>query len=211
MQIHYFDELESTQKYLIEKLKKRELNAPVSVVALKQSAGYGSRGNSWISSEGNLFFSFAIALKELPSDLKLESISIYMSYLLKELLTKYGSSVWLKWPNDFYLEEKKFGGTITTIVKENLVCGIGLNLVKAESDFAKLDIRVDKEQLLQEYFKLLEEKRSWKQIFSNFKVEFERSKKFSTHYNSEKIEIKETLLNSDGSLMYKNERIYSLR
>lgn len=211
MQIHYFDELESTQKYLIEKLKKRDLIAPVSVVASRQSAGYGSRGNSWVSSEGNLFFSFAISLHELPSDLKLESISIYMSYILKELLTSYGSDVWLKWPNDFYIQEKKFGGTITTIVKENLVCGIGLNLAKAENEFAKIDVEVDKKQLLQEYFKLLKEKPNWKQIFSKFKVEFERSKDFSTHYNNEKIEINETSLNSDGSLMYKNERIYSLR
>jgi len=211
LQIYYFDELESTQKYLIEKLKKGDLIAPVGVVASRQSAGYGSRGNSWISNEGNLFFSFALALKELPSDLKLESISIYMSYILKELLSSYGSCVWLKWPNDFYLQEKKFGGSITTIVKENLVCGIGLNLAKVENEFTKLDVVVDKKQLLAEYFKLLEEKRNWKQIFSKFKVEFERSKNFSTHYNNEKIEIKETSLNSDGSLMYKNERIYSLR
>lgn len=211
MQIYYFDELKSTQKYLIEKIKKGELIAPVSVVALRQSAGYGSRGNSWVSSEGNLFFSFAIALSELPSDLKLESISIYMSYILKELLASYGSHVWLKWPNDFYIQEKKFGGTITTIVKENLVCGIGLNLVKAESEFAKIDVEVNKKELLQEYFELLKEKQTWKQIFSKFKIEFERSKNFSTHYNDEKIEIKETSLNSDGSLMYKNERIYSLR
>jgi len=211
LKILYFNEIDSTQKYLVEKLKDRELESPVAIVATKQSAGYGSRGNIWFSEKGNLFFSFAIKKAELPSDLKLESISIYMSYLLKEVLEKSGSKIWLKWPNDFYLQDKKVGGTITNIIKDDIVCGIGLNFISTTEEFASLDITIDKEELLANYFANLALKRSWKQVFSNFKVEFEKSKHFSTHYKNEKIEIGLSKLNDDGSLMYKEERIYSLR
>ena len=52
-----------------------------------------------------IFFSFAIKIDELPTDLKLESASIYFAYLLKETLYELGSCVWLKWPNDFYIDD----------------------------------------------------------------------------------------------------------
>jgi BirA family transcriptional regulator, biotin operon repressor / biotin---[acetyl-CoA-carboxylase] ligase len=83
VQIHWFDELESTQTYLKEGLKQGRLSSPVAIAAAKQTGGIGSRGNGWIGLEGNLFFSFAIARDELPSDLPLESSSIYFSYLMK--------------------------------------------------------------------------------------------------------------------------------
>lgn len=211
MKILYFKELDSTQKYLIEQLKANTLQSPVAIISAKQSAGYGSRGNSWISQEGNLFFSFALNKEQLPEDLKLESTSIYMSYLLLEVLRSYGSKVWLKWPNDFYIDDKKLGGTITNRVQESIVCGIGLNMVSVSEEFASLDVEIAQEELLEKYFATLALKKSWKQVFSNFKVEFEKSKRFSTHYKSDTIDIGLCRLNDDGSLMYKEERIYSLR
>ena len=211
LKIHYYKSLPSTQTFLIDSLKDASFLPPVSVVAESQSVGYGSRGNNWISDEGNLFFSFAIDKIKLPSDLKLESTSIYLSYVLKSVFEEYGSKVWLKWPNDFYLNDKKIGGTITTIVKDTLVCGIGINIIHAPENFGTFDIKIDKKELLENYFKKLENSISWKQVFSNFKVEFEKSKNFETHLQGDKISISKTTLNEDGSLMYNNERIYSLR
>ena len=80
--IIYLDEIDSTQSYLKEQLKNKLLFSPVAVVAKRQLAGHGSRGNSWLGEDGNLFLSFAIPKKELPLDLKLESSSIYFSYLM---------------------------------------------------------------------------------------------------------------------------------
>ena len=120
MQIHWFDELGSTQTYLKEKLRNGEMHSPVAIATQKQTDGIGSRGNSWIGLEGNLFFSFAISRDELPADLALESSSIYFSYLLKETLEEEGSKLWLKWPNDFYLNSEKIGGTITFLRENDL-------------------------------------------------------------------------------------------
>ena len=211
MQIYWFDALGSTQTYLKQKLKSGELHSPVAIVAEKQTDGVGSRGNSWIGLEGNLFFSFAIDRNKLPKDLALESSSIYFSYILKEVFSELGSKVWLKWPNDFYLNEAKIGGTITLLRENDLVCGIGINLVDSPDDFASLDIEIDKKELLNKFFKKIEKKLSWKHIFSKYEVEFTQSKKHSTHFKNNKISLENAELNTDGSLNVNGQRIYSLR
>ena len=118
MQILKFDCIESTQLYLVESLRKGNLNAPVMVVADMQSAGMGSRGNAWESVQEGLYFSVAMPLSFLPEDLPLESISIYMGYIFKEILNKNGAEVWLKWPNDLYVGDKKAGGILCTKMQE---------------------------------------------------------------------------------------------
>jgi BirA family biotin operon repressor/biotin-[acetyl-CoA-carboxylase] ligase len=181
------------------------------VVASEQTAGIGSRNNSWNSKKGNLFLSFAIKVEELPSDLKLESASIYFAYILKETLAAFDSKVFLKWPNDFYLNDKKIGGMITNIVDNTLVCGIGLNLVSVDSTFEKLDVSIDIEKLLENYFFNLEKKILWKQVFSKYKLEFKRNNRFFTHNNGKKIFLDSADLEDDGSLKINGERIYSRR
>ncbi len=211
MQISYLESIDSTQIYLKELLREKKAVPPLAVVANMQTAGVGSRGNTWQGYRGNLFLSFAIASEALPSDLKLESSSIYFAYLLKETLSEFGSRVWLKWPNDFYVDDLKIGGMITTVSKNVLICGVGLNLLNAPKGFAKLDIEISKEELLEKYFKKLEKKFLWKQVFSKYRLEFYRSQKFFTHNNSLRISLDGAALNSDGSITSNGERIFSLR
>ena len=211
MQILYLDEIDSTQKYLKEKLLQKELHAPIAVCAEIQNSGIGSRNNSWEGAKGNLFLSFALPLKQLPVDLRLESASIYFSYLLKETLAVFGSKIWIKWPNDFYLDEKKIGGMITNIIGDTIVCGVGLNISDAPKVFVKLDINIDKKVLLENYFKNIEKKVLWKQVFSKYKLEFYRNQNFFTHNNGVKVSLGDATLNDDGSLNINGERIYSLR
>ncbi|MDF1880515.1 biotin--[acetyl-CoA-carboxylase] ligase [Sulfurimonas sp. MAG313] len=211
MQILWFDELSSTQTYLKDKLAKEELVSPIAIVCAKQTEGIGSRGNTWIGLENNLFFSFAYSRDNLPDDLALESSSIYFSYLLKECLEEMNSKLWIKWPNDFYIKNEKVGGTITSLSRKNLICGIGLNLEKSPQGFTHLDIKINKKDLLDKFFKKIENKLSWKQIFSKYKIEFERSKSFHTHYGNSRISLENAVLNQDGSLEVNGKRIYSLR
>ena len=128
MEILSFDTLASTQKYLLEELEKKTLQAPIAIIAQQQSSGVGSRDNSWSGGEGNFFASVAVELEMLPKDLSLSSASIYFSFIMKQTLEALGENIWLKWPNDFYINDDKIGGTITQKVKNVLVCGIGINL-----------------------------------------------------------------------------------
>ena len=211
MQIRYLDSVDSTQKYLKELLFQQKVNPPYAVVSNRQTNGIGSRDNSWSGMDGNLFLSFTIHLNELPNDLKLESSSIYFSYILQETLLEFGSKVWLKWPNDFYIDDLKLGGMITNVVGNTLVCGVGLNLVNSPDGFTTLDIEISREELLQMYFTNIEKKISWKQVFSKYKLEFYRNQKFFTHNNNLRIPLGEAVLQSDGSIIVNDKRIYSLR
>ncbi len=211
MNLLYLDSVDSTQNYLKELVRSSSIELPHAVVAKTQTDGVGSRGNAWNGLDGNLFLSFAIPLKDLPTGLKIESSSIYFAYILKETLADFSSSVWLKWPNDFYIDDKKVGGMITNIVKDTIVCGVGLNLITAPEGFAKLDINITNEELLQMYFKNIEKKILWKQVFSKYKLEFYKNQNFFTHKNNLRISLEGATLQSDGSIIINGERIFSLR
>ena len=212
MQILYLKEVDSTQKYIKNLLKTNSKNKlPIAVSAELQTDGIGSRDNSWIGIRGNLFLSFAIPIKNLPKDLKIESASIYFSYILKDLLTQYGSNIWIKWPNHFYIDNKKIGGMITNIVDDILICGVGLNIIESPEKFSKLDIKISKNNLLEKYFMNIEKNILWKQIFSKYKLEFYKNKKYYTHNKNLKISLEDASLCDDGSIIINGERIYSLR
>ena len=212
MQTLLLDEVTSTQEWLKKAYKEKKVTPPFAVYAKRQTGGLGSRGNSWIGQEGNLFLSFIIERSCLPDDLPIESASIYFASLLKELLQEKGSQCWIKWPNDFYIDEKKIGGMITTIVGECLICGVGLNRVCAPEDFGILDIDISLEEVVKGFLENVEKKISWKQVFRKYSVEFYKNKSFYTHIDqTTKVSMQDAILNEDGSITIKGERIYSLR
>ncbi|CAA6815009.1 MAG: Biotin-protein ligase [uncultured Sulfurovum sp.] len=211
MEVLYFNSLESTQTYLVEGLKSKALTMPICIMAKEQTAGIGSRNNSWEGGEGNLFFSFALNLDDLPNDLPLSSASIYFSFIMKKMILKYDDSVWLKWPNDLYQNSYKIGGTITKKIDNILLCGMGINLQKNSNSFKALNLNVEPIFLLEEYLSALEEYPSWKQIFSEYRVEFERSKEYFTHVEGVRKSLKNAILSEDGSLIIENKRVYSIR
>ena len=212
MQTLLLDEVTSTQEWLKKAYKEKKLTPPFAVYAKRQTQGVGSRGNSWIGQEGNLFLSFLIERSALPDDLAIESASIYFAWLLKEVLEVAGSKCWIKWPNDFYIDDKKIGGMITTMVGECLICGVGLNLVSSPEGFGVLDVKLSVDEVVQRFLENVEKKITWKQVFRKYSVEFYKNKSFYTHVdNSKKVSMQYAVLNDDGSITINDERIYSLR
>lgn len=211
MKIIRLDKVNSTHSYLKDYIQKNEYKNPLCIVTDLQTNGIGSRGNAWTGKRGNLFFSFVLDKSLLPTDLPLQSASIYFSFILKLVLEKEGSNLWLKWPNDFYIEDKKIGGTITNVSRDLIYCGIGLNLISVGDQFGKLDIEVDINDVLTKYFSKLEKSISWKQIFSDFKIEFENSRKFQATIDNQKISLQDAILNEDGSVELNNKKVFSLR
>ena len=82
------------------------------------------------------------------------------------MLEKFGSKVWIKWPNDFYIENSKLGGAITSLTKDFIYCGIGINMLETSLEYGFLDIKIDQDLLLKNYFEELEKAISWKQIYT---------------------------------------------
>lgn len=211
MKIINLSSVNSTHIYLKQLIKDQGYSYPICISSEAQTNGIGSRGNSWTGKKGNLFFSFVLEKKDLPKDLELQSASIFFSFILKKELSSQGSNLWLKWPNDFYMDEKKIGGAITSVTKDLIYCGIGLNLIEVSDEFGKLDINIDIKATLKRYFEKLKNEQSWKQIFSEFKIEFQRSKEFKATINNKKISLQNAILNHDGSIEINNTRVFSLR
>ncbi len=192
-------------------MSEKSVAPPCAVIAEMQTDGIGSRENRWIGRRGNFFASVLLAQESLPKDLPLGAASIYFAFLMKETLKNMGSEVWLKWPNDFYLEGSKIGGCITAKKGKNIIVGIGINIVDAPRDFGVLDIETEPMELLETFLENLKKPPSWKQIFSNYSLEFEKSKNYRTHDGGERVELSEAVLQNDGSLMIGKRRVVSLR
>lgn len=214
MEILYHDSLPSTHRFLEEGLRAKKLAPPLAIIANRQTEGIGSRGNAWKGLEGNLFLSFCLSKSDLPSDLPLASTSIYFSSIMIELLRELGSKVWLKWPNDFYMGDKKIGGTITSVISDSFIlCSMGINLKNAPKDFEIIDINIEKNVLIEKYFLKLKQVIFWKDVFRQYEIEFKKSRCFfyTDSTSGKKVSLKNATLLEDGSIMIDNRRIYSLR
>lgn len=211
MEILLFDTLPSTQEYLVEGIRKKSLKAPLAVLTEEQSAGIGSRDNEWSGGKGNFFASIAIPLDHLPEDLPLGSASIYFSFIMKKVLLETEENVWIKWPNDFYKEDEKVGGTITKKVENILVCGIGINLKNEQNGYSALQSDIQPKLLLEKYLFALQKFPKWKHIFREYQVEFELSRRFSVHIENRKKSLKDAILGEDGSLLINGEKVFSVR
>lgn len=211
MEVSWFKHLPSTHKYLIDKIKNDGLSTPLAIGVDFQSEGVGSRGNKWEGDEGNLYLSFCVEEKQLPKDLQLASCSIYFAWLMKEVLVQLGSKAWLKWPNDFYIKNKKIGGVITTKAKDMIIGSIGINLAHAPEDFSTLDVQISPRHLLALFLEKLEKNISWKDVFSKYKLEFQLSGDFSFHLGEKRYSLSQATLLDDGSIKIESKKVYSLR
>jgi len=211
LEILSFDRLDSTQKYLIDLIKKKKIDKEIAIIANEQTNGVGSRENSWLSKRGDLTLSFAIKKESLPKDLPISSASIYFAFLMKEILHEFDKNCWLKWPNDIYIKNKKAGGVVTQLLKHYLIVGIGVNIVQRDDDFASFENIKDVKKVLNSYFMLLKERPNWQEVFSKYRVEFEKQKSFKVHLKGKLTTLSSAKLCDDGALLVDNERIYSLR
>jgi len=160
LEILYYKNLDSTHLEILRVLKKTKKE--ICIVADIQSSGIGSRNNSWQSHYGNLFFSFSSDNSKLPSDLKLQSYSIYFGYLLKSVLVELGFDVWFKWPNDIYKQNRKIAGVITSVKSGFIICGIGVNLIST-NEYKGLDATVSKDTILKIFFDKIKKNITWQE------------------------------------------------
>jgi BirA family transcriptional regulator, biotin operon repressor / biotin---[acetyl-CoA-carboxylase] ligase len=211
LEIIFLKSVDSTHIYLKNYITLHGYKEPLAIVTQNQTHGIGSRDNHWDGQSGNLFFSFVLSRDLLPDDLPIQSTSIYFSFILKEILSHLGSLIWLKWPNDFYLNEKKIGGTITNFKGNLFYCGIGINLQYTNEIYGNLDIKISINDLISKYFEQVLQKSEWKNVFSKYRLEFDSSKHYKTTVNNKKVSLAGAILNKDGSINILNEKVFSLR
>ncbi len=129
MYFRWRQNIESTQISLANIIRENtQIQTPFVIAARNQTNGIGSRQNSWDKVDCGLYLSCALNKNLLPKDLPMQSSSIYFGMILLNIFKYFCNDLWLKWPNDFYLQDSKVGGLITQSIKDYIIFGIGLNI-----------------------------------------------------------------------------------
>ena len=104
----------------------KQLNAPALVISNQQTAGRGQAGRAWYSPTGNLYLSLLCTLQHpLSGRLALE---VALSLVNMPLLGHH-AGLGIKWPNDLYFNQAKWGGILIEPLHDNkVVIGVGINL-----------------------------------------------------------------------------------
>ncbi len=137
--IFVFNQLESTNSYALDLLKKDTSHGTV-VIADCQTAGKGRLGRNWHSpANTNLYFSVILTRQSALSFLSWFPLAtgIAMAETIEETANL---KVSLKWPNDLLLNTKKLGGILCESSTKGpngraVIIGVGININCVEIHF----------------------------------------------------------------------------
>jgi BirA family transcriptional regulator, biotin operon repressor / biotin---[acetyl-CoA-carboxylase] ligase len=143
IQLDVFDDIKSTNAYLLSKAKTGNVTAQ-ACLAEQQHAGRGRRGRDWVSPfGGNIYLSLLWQFHTGVSQLGGLSLAIAIAVLraLREVgLTSAG----VKWPNDILVDGRKLSGILLELAGESsgpcaVVMGVGLNVRMAKSKMTTVE------------------------------------------------------------------------
>lgn len=146
-----------------------EQNHSTAVFTYRQTEGRGQYGNSWQSLE-NLNIAFSLAIKAEAIITSYSLFNFYTAIVWRDFLANLSKTdVFVKWPNDIIMRNKKISGMLIEKKKFNsknyFVIGIGINVLqtnfvnlpKAGSLLTETNIVFDLEDLATKmYFYFLE-------------------------------------------------------
>lgn len=178
-----FESLESTNKKMIEDLNNDvKLEEGSVYIALKQTAGKGSYGNTW-QSDNNLGLWFSILLY---SPFKKEVLSFLPGIALSKCLReKYNTLAHVKWPNDVLVKNRKISGTLIQVTSANnknaCIIGTGVNLYHQKKDFP-LDIQDKATSLYMETDNKVELETFYKDLIFYFEEVYNSDKSLAQYF-----------------------------
>jgi len=209
------NDVDSTNTFIKSLQSKKILDL---VVAEKQSAGRGRRGNAWDSPEiGNIYMSLRFAVSD-----RVPALSLVTGLIVKKAIQEVSKdiNVLLKWPNDLILNQRKAGGILVEIDQDNkinnFIVGIGINI---ESDVAndswiglkEIDNEVDRSKIIIKIASAFEKIALGEEGFKDWQSEWEKHcvhmhKKITLNLNdSVKVEGIFEGINHNGEMLLSNE------
>ena len=129
--LQYKIKCKSTENELSNWLGYSELkrNQPLAIIAREQSSGFGQNSKTWISPKGGIWLSAAYPIfsKEFASQI----FNLSLGIKICEMLRQENINVFLKWPNDIFVDSKKLIGFLPRVIsrgKEIIYVRIGLGM-----------------------------------------------------------------------------------
>lgn len=137
-------DVDSTNEYVLKKIRAGEQGHGFACVAECQSAGRGRRGRVWQSPFGrNIYLS--VGWRFSGGVAAMEGLSLAIGVAVCRSLRKlYSLQAELKWPNDILVGGQKLGGVLLEIAGDLsgecfVVAGVGLNVAMPSSMAAGID------------------------------------------------------------------------
>ena len=142
MELLFFEEVDSTNKYAKENLDK--LKDKTLIYTNFQSAGRGRFQRKWISNFGDNIYASMILKPSNELKENYSNLTQYLSLILVEVFEEYNIYPKIKWPNDVRISGKKISGILAeSVIEKNelkgLILGFGVNLNCIEKDLEKID------------------------------------------------------------------------
>lgn len=127
-----YSEVDSTNSEAARLVAAGKISSPTMVFAHRQTAGRGTRGRDWQSTQNNLKVSYVfpvgVAAKHLPK------LVYPIALCVRDALAGYlpERTVQIKWPNDILVQGKKISGSLheSAVVgtATYFIAGIGVNI-----------------------------------------------------------------------------------
>ncbi len=129
-------QVDSTNNYAMDLINDDKAHEGMTIVAESQNNGRGQRGRLWADEPGNsLLMSIIVNPRHLLSEQFVFSASIAVSIVnvLQNFLPE--TAIYIKWPNDIIIGDKKAGGIlIENVIRgskwSHSVIGLGLNVLQ---------------------------------------------------------------------------------
>ncbi len=221
MEIYYFKSVPSTNTTLLEMSKKGAKSWSVCWTS-HQTQGRGYADNEW-KTVGEKNLAVSVLIKSELNHLELIYFNQWICNVICQFLTRFSDEVFVKWPNDIIIRNKKVCGILIETYKSdsqlNIVFGIGLNV--NQIDFSglpkagSLSTKTGKEYNLQEilsglltelensYIEI--ENKEWVHISSTYNHQLFR-KNLVSKFLEKNIEFEGIIkgVNAHGQLMVEN-------
>jgi BirA family biotin operon repressor/biotin-[acetyl-CoA-carboxylase] ligase len=130
------DEVDSTNMEARRRAEAGE-TGPLWITASRQTAGYGRRGRSWDSGNGNLAATMLLRPEAPPA--AAAQLSFAAALAVADLAAHFApqAAIRVKWPNDVLANGRKLSGILLEAGQGWLAVGIGINLAQhpAETEF----------------------------------------------------------------------------
>jgi BirA family biotin operon repressor/biotin-[acetyl-CoA-carboxylase] ligase len=221
MKIIQLDSIDSTNQYIKENFQS--LNHLDVITTRNQTSGKGRRVNTWFSNQDSLTFS--VLLKDSINHQNISLLPLLMAKVLHKIISHHSNDVYIKWPNDIYIQDKKISGILIESIHQTKTCaiiigvGINLNNIEFPNDIRENVLSLKQitnntfshDALLKEIFNEL--KSSLHQLNDNTKIIIDYCNQYHL-LNNEEITYEENQeiknakclkINNDGNLLIKDD------
>lgn len=114
----------------VREIAKKGIHS-VLVCSHQQTAGRGQRQRQWVSPVGNIYLSTLLNLNTAIDG----RLALEIALNILQMPTLKGLAVQVKWPNDLYSVQGKWGGILVEPISANqVIVGVGINIDPVESE-----------------------------------------------------------------------------